>query len=66
MSDAAKKKKKKKGYSAEFGARNLKRVVSHEISDEISKEILFGSLKHGGKVVVDFIDNELKFKFGDE
>ena len=66
VSDAAKKQFIKKGYSAEFGDRNLKRVVSHEISDEISKEILFGSLKHGGKVVVDFIDNELKFKFGDE
>ncbi|NLK66191.1 MAG: AAA domain-containing protein [Campylobacteraceae bacterium] len=55
-----------KGYSAEFGARNLKRTVNHEISDEISKEILFGSLKDGGKVEISLKDDELEFKFSDE
>ncbi|MDA3054021.1 AAA family ATPase [Campylobacter sp. VBCF_05 NA6] len=53
----------KKGYSAEFGARNLKREVQLQISDEISSEILFGALQNGGRVFVDFADEKLKFDF---
>lgn len=53
-----------KGYSAEFGARNLKRTINSMISDEISKEILFGNLKDGGVVTVDSKkDGTLSFKF---
>lgn len=52
-----------KGYSPEFGARNLKRTVNHEISDEISKEILFGVLKNGGNVNVSLNDKKLEFSF---
>ncbi|CZE47054.1 AAA family ATPase [Campylobacter geochelonis] len=52
-----------KGYSAEFGARNLKRVVNTQISDAISGEILFGKLKNGGNVSVDMKDENLEFKF---
>lgn len=53
----------KKGYSAEFGARNLKRVINSEISDNLSSEILFGKLKNGGVVNVEFEDENLKFEF---
>lgn len=54
----------KKGYSDEFGARNLKRTVAFEISDKISKEILFGKLKDGGSVKIDLDkDENLIFKF---
>ena len=53
----------KKGYSAEFGARNLKRVINSEISDNISSEILFGKLKNGGVVNVEFENENLKFEF---
>lgn len=53
-----------KGYSAEFGARNLKRTVNSMISDEIGKEILFGRLNDGGVVKIDLKkDGKLSFKF---
>ena len=53
----------KKGYSAEFGARNLKRVINAEISDNLSSEILFGKLKNGGVVNIDASEEKLSFKF---
>ncbi|PSM52493.1 ATP-dependent protease specificity component and chaperone [Campylobacter blaseri] len=52
-----------KGYSAEFGARNLKRVINQIISNAISKEILFGKLKNGGTISINLKDNELTYKF---
>lgn len=53
----------KKGYSAEFGARNLKRVINSEISDNLSSEILFGKLKNGGVVNIDVVNENLNFEF---
>ncbi len=38
-----------KGYSHEFGARNIKRLIQREIKDFFVDEILFGRLKNGGK-----------------
>ncbi len=38
-----------KGYSHEFGARNIKRLIQQEIKDFFVDEILFGRLKGGGK-----------------
>ena len=48
-------------YSPEFGARNLKRIITSKISDEISKEVLFGKLKNGGIIKIDVVNNELEF-----
>ena len=53
----------KKGYDAQFGARNLRRVVNELISDKISDEILFGKLKNGGFVEITAKNNELNFIF---
>lgn len=55
-----------KGYSNEFGARNLKREISTQISDTISSEILFGKLKNGGVVRIDLKEGSLDFKFSNE
>ncbi|WP_169942008.1 AAA family ATPase [Campylobacter sp. RM15925] len=52
-----------KGYSKEFGARNLKRVVQDEISTKLSEEILFGKLKNGGVLNIGVKDGKLDFKF---
>ena len=52
-----------KGYSKEFGARNLKRIVQDEISTRLSEEILFGKLKNGGTLHIGFKNDELTFKF---
>ena len=52
-----------KGYSKEFGARNLKRLVQYEISTKLSDEILFGALKNGGVANIALKNGELAFKF---
>ncbi|EAI1792756.1 ATP-dependent Clp protease ATP-binding subunit ClpA [Campylobacter coli] len=38
----------KKAYNKEFGVRLLKRIISEEIGEKISDEILFGKLKKSG------------------
>ncbi|HEG0302678.1 TPA: AAA family ATPase [Campylobacter coli] len=38
----------KKAYNKDFGVRLLKRIISEEIGEKISDEILFGKLKKGG------------------
>ena len=52
-----------KGYSKEFGARNLKRLVQDEISTKLSDEILFGVLKNGGVANIALKNGELALKF---
>lgn len=39
-----------KGFDPDFGARPLARVIQREIKDRLTDEILFGSLKKGGRV----------------
>ncbi|WP_258436528.1 ATP-dependent Clp protease ATP-binding subunit [Helicobacter monodelphidis] len=46
------------GYSAELGARPLQRVISDEIKQPLSDEILFGQLKRGGEVEVKYTQKE--------
>ncbi len=53
LTTKAKKWLAKKGYSEEYGARPLARVIQKEIKDQLSDEILFGALVKGGKVTVD-------------
>lgn len=52
-----------KGYTADYGARPLRRVIEQEIEDKLADEILSGKLTAGAKVTVD-ADIELgKLKF---
>jgi ATP-dependent Clp protease ATP-binding subunit ClpA len=46
-----------KGYSQEFGAREIARLVSTHLKDFFVEEILFGRLSHGGKAVAD-VEND--------
>ncbi len=41
------------GYSAEFGARNISRVIQDHVKDYFVDSILFGNLKQGGAVQID-------------
>lgn len=41
------------GFSPEFGARPMARLIQREIKDVLSEEILFGRLSGGGQVVID-------------
>ena len=51
-------------YSIEMGARPIKRYIQDHITNKLSDEILFGRLKNGGQVEVNF-DDELKLEFKD-
>ena len=42
----------KKGISAEFGARQIERVIGGEVKPLLVDELLFGALKEGGKCVL--------------
>ncbi|HDQ14210.1 MAG TPA: AAA family ATPase, partial [Sediminispirochaeta sp.] len=47
------------GYSAEFGARNVARLIQEKIKDFFVDAVLFGELQHGGRAVVDLEDGEI-------
>ena len=57
-----------KGYSKEFGARNISRTVENYISSQLVDEVLFGKLAKGGKVTC-YIDKsnsdlqDIKFNY---
>ena len=51
-----------KGYSKEFGARPLKRVIQREVVNEIAKGIIKGDIKKGSKVIVDAKDDALNIR----
>jgi len=59
----AKKELARLGYDKDMGARPLNRVISTEIKDKITDEILFVKLKNGGLVKVDFVKNEFVFEY---
>ena len=50
------------GYSEEFGARPLKRVVRRRIEDRLSEEILQGRVGGGSSVAVDVENGEFVFR----
>ena len=41
-----------KGYDPDFGARPLKRVIQHDVVDEIAKGLLEGSFREGDVISV--------------
>jgi ATP-dependent Clp protease ATP-binding subunit ClpA len=59
----AKKELARLGYDKTMGARPLNRVIANEIKTKITDEILFGKLKNGGKLSIDFIKNAFVFKY---
>jgi ATP-dependent Clp protease ATP-binding subunit ClpA len=48
-----------KGYSREFGARNISRLVEDKIKSFFVDEVLFGRLSAGGKAVADVVGDEV-------
>ena len=49
-----------KGFDPKMGARPLQRVIDKEIKRSLSRKLLFGDLRNGGKLVIDFQDGEFK------
>ena len=49
-----------KGFTPEYGARELDRVIGSMLKPLLMREILFGKLKKGGDAVVDVADGALR------
>jgi ATP-dependent Clp protease ATP-binding subunit ClpA len=48
-----------KGYDRKMGARPLQRIIDREIKKPLSKQMLFGDLKNGGKCEIVIQDDKL-------
>ena len=53
-SDEARAEILRRGYSQEYGAREIDRVIAREVKPLVVKEILFGFLKEGGAAAVEY------------
>jgi ATP-dependent Clp protease ATP-binding subunit ClpA len=49
----------KEGFTAEYGAREMDRVIARQLKPLLMREILFGSLKQGGEVTVGMMGDSL-------
>ncbi|MFW8600076.1 ATP-dependent Clp protease ATP-binding subunit ClpA [Desulfobacterota bacterium M19] len=52
-----------KGYSPEYGARPMARLIMKAIGDVLADEILFGRLRRGGIVKIGLKNDKLSFAF---
>mgnify|MGYP000439300248 CR=1 FL=1 len=52
----------KKGYSPEYGARPVKRVIQREVLNSLSKEILSGKVSTDSIILLDAFDDTLVFR----
>ena len=62
LSNSAKDYLIEEGYDRKFGARPLERLIQKKIKEPLADEIIFGKLKKGGKVIVEFTKEQLKIK----
>ncbi len=51
----------KEGFTREYGAREMDRVIGQQLKPLLMREILFGSLKQGGDVTIEMKDGKLWF-----
>ena len=63
ITNRAKKELAELGYDKAMGARPLSRVISDKIKNILTDEILFGKLKKGGNVKIDFVKDEFTFVY---
>ena len=49
----------KEGFTTEYGAREMDRVISQKLKPLLMREILFGSLKQGGNITIGMKDGGL-------
>lgn len=54
-----------KGYSKEFGARQIMRLIQEKLKGFFVDEVLFGRLTQGGYAIADIEDNEIKVSIAD-
>ncbi len=63
ITEAARQWLAEKGYDRLMGARPLARVIQSEIKKQLTDELLFGKLEHGGEALVDVKDGALTFQY---
>jgi ATP-dependent Clp protease ATP-binding subunit ClpA len=51
-----------KGFTREYGAREMDRVISQQLKPLLMREILFGELKNGGNVTIDSGNDGLQIR----
>ncbi len=51
-----------KGFDPQFGARPVKRVIQKEVLNQLSKEILAGSVKTDSIILIDSFEDQLVFR----
>jgi ATP-dependent Clp protease ATP-binding subunit ClpC len=61
-SDDAKSLLMKKGFDQQYGARPLRRAITKLVEDQLSEELLKGTIKPGSKVLIDVEEDKLVFK----
>lgn len=49
-----------KGFNPKMGARPLQRVIDNQIKRPLSRKMLFGDLKNGGSVTIDYRNDEIQ------
>ena len=49
----------KAGFTPEYGAREMDRVIARQLKPLLMREMLFGSLKNGGEVTVGIVNHKL-------
>ena len=50
------------GFTVEYGAREMDRVIAQQLKPLLMREILFGTLKQGGKVTIETKDGSLSIR----
>ena len=65
LTEAAREWLAEKGYSTEYGARPLARIIQEHIKKPLAEELLFGRLAKGGTVEVDTGEDGLTFTYPD-
>ena len=58
LGDNAREQLLREGYSQEYGAREMDRVIHNRLKTRLVREILFGSLKQGGEYEIDRLNND--------
>jgi len=51
-----------KGYNPQYGARPIKRTIQKEVLNNLSKELLSGTIKADSVILIDCFDDELVFR----
>jgi ATP-dependent Clp protease ATP-binding subunit ClpA len=49
----------KEGFTPEYGAREMDRVISQQLKPLLMREILFGSLKNGGNITISVLNSKI-------